>query len=118
MEFLNTNKKAPAAVAPKEKVHSRRVGHAYPWHDTRDAARTTRVRKMDVLSDKLYSTHLHGAEFLHIGTPTPEPQLDSDALTPSSFACAGEQSGRMPHERAAEAAEAEAAEAADTDRRR
>ena len=66
-------------------------------------------------------TPLHGAEFLHIGTPTPEPQLDGDALTPSSFACAGEQSGRMPHERAAEAAEAaeaEAAEAADADRRR
>ena len=70
-EFLNTNKKAPAAVAPKEKVHSRRVGHAYPWHDTRDAARTTRVRKMDVLSDKLYtSLPLHLSYIIHVSIVT------------------------------------------------
>ena len=69
-------------------------------------------------------TPLYGAEFLHLGTPTPAPQLhhaciDSDALTPSF--CAGEQIGWVRQERAAEAAEAaeaEAAETADADRRR
>ena len=79
-------------MAPKKAVQQARGACVRPpWHESRIAACTARVRTVDVLSDSLFTSARRG--FLHIDTPAPalqlhHPFLDSDALTPSSCACA------------------------------
>ena len=44
--FLNTNNNAPVAVAPKSVRQARRACMLPPWHGTRRAACTARLRNL------------------------------------------------------------------------
>ena len=55
-------KKAPAAVAPKKAVQQARgVCVRPPLHESRIAARTARIRKVDVLYDTLFTSARRGS---------------------------------------------------------
>ena len=64
---VNTNKRDPAAVAPKTMVRHARRARVCPPCDKHRVALTTRFRK--VQSCLINYTPLHGAEFLHIDSP-------------------------------------------------